>query len=262
MRRIALVCAAVCVGMTAAVAWGHSIAVRPSTRHTSRVHFKRLPHSSGSLRKTPQWWAKPTKRKKKATKSKATMTASLVNTRAASATTSSALFGDQQVESAVDNNQAGLAEAFPFKNSTAGQATSIDVYLDSHSKASTVLAGIYADSNGHPGALLGSGTLSSPKAGAWNALSISGTAVSASKTYWLAVLGKGGTMYFRDRASGPCSSENSRQSTLNSMPSTWSSGAQWSTCPISAYVTGTTNSASAPPPSSHDDYDRLVDHHD
>ena len=250
MRRIALVCAAVCVGMTAAVAWGHSIAVRPSTRHTSRVHFTRLPHSSGSLRKTPHWWVKPTKPKKKATKSKATMTASLVNTQAVSATTSSALFGDQQVESAVDNNQAGLAEAFPFKNSTAGQATSIDVYLDSHSKASTVLAGIFADSNGHPGALLGSGTLSSPKAGAWNALSISGTAVTASKTYWLAVLGQGGTMYFRDRASGPCSSENSHQSALKSMPSTWSSGARWSTCPISAYVAGTTSSASAPPPSS------------
>jgi hypothetical protein len=112
-----------------------------------------------------------------------------------------------------------------------------------------VLAAIYADRSGHPGALLASDTLSSPKAGAWNTLPISATTVSSSKSYWIAVLGKGGKMVFRDRASGPCESVGSSQTSLASMPSAWSTGEQWSTCPVSAYVSGTAAAViSSPPP--------------
>ena len=239
MRRIALVCAVLCMCTTAAVAWGRSVSVRPAASHSShKTHRKAKKHSTAKKSST--------KSSSKKTTAKGTASSNVASTTAANPV----LFGNQTVESSTDNNDAGLAEAFPFSGHVSGTAHSIDVYLDSHSTARTVLAALYSDSSGRPGSLLASDTLSSPKAGAWNALPISATSVSASKSYWLAVLGKGGTMYFRDRASGACQSVNSSQTGLSAMPSTWSNGAQWSTCPVSAYVSGTATAvlSSAGPP--------------
>jgi hypothetical protein len=155
-----------------------------------------------------------------------------------------ALFGDQQVESTADNNQGGLAEAFPVSGQVTGTARVINIYLDSHSTATTVMAAIYANRYGQPGILLASAKLSSPRAGAWNSLPITATAVSGSTSYWIAILGRGGTIYFRDRTSGPCTSENSRNTGLTSLPTTWTGGSQWSTCPVSAFVAGTASAVS------------------
>jgi hypothetical protein len=243
MRRIALVCAVLCLCTTAAVAWGHEVASHPAPGHGSRSHHaKPRTHKRGSRHGATK---KSTKKPTRSTFSRKT------SSHAASATTDPALFGDQTVESTADNNKSGLAEAFPFAGHINGTARSINVYLDSHSTATSLLAAIYADNNGQPGSLLAGGKLSSPKAGAWNALPISATSVSASKSYWLAVLGKGGMLYFRDRPSGPCQSLNSRQTSLAAMPSAWVSGSQWTTCPVSAFVAGTAKpvTTSANPPS-------------
>jgi hypothetical protein len=239
MRRIALLCAVLCLCTTAAVAWGRSVSVRPAASHSShKTHHKAKKHPTA-------------KKSSKKSSSKKTTAKATASSNAATTAADPVLFGNQTVESSTDNNQAGLAEAFPFSGHISGTAHSIAVYVDSHSTARTVLAALYADSSGRPGSLLASGTLASPKAGAWNTLPISATTVSASKSYWVAVLGKGGTMYFRDRASGPCQSVNSAQTGLSAMPSAWSNGSQWSTCPVSAYISGTATavlSSSGPTP--------------
>ncbi len=245
MRRIALVCAVLCLCMTAAVAWGHEVASHPGASLSSRSH-----HAKPRAHKRPRHKASKSTTKK-STKANAPNKTSSNTTTAASAAADPALFGDQTVEPTGDNNKSGLAEAFPFTGHINGTARSIHVYVDSHSTASTVLAAIYADNSGQPGSLLASAKLASPKAGAWNALPISATSVSASKSYWIAVLGKGGTLYFRDRPSGPCTSMNSQQTGLASMPSAWASGSSWTTCPVSAFVAGTATATttSANPPS-------------
>ena len=141
------------------------------------------------------------------------------------------LFGDQNVETGLDSNSAGWAEAFPFTDTTTGSAQSITVYVDSHSRAGTLIAGLYSDHNGHPGTLLASGTNTSPASAAWNTVTIASTAVTSGTKYWVTLLGKGGTLYFRDRSNGSCRSENSAQSSLTALPSTWKTGPTWKTLP-------------------------------
>ncbi|HEX3688932.1 MAG TPA: hypothetical protein VHV28_04520, partial [Solirubrobacteraceae bacterium] len=241
MRRIASLCAVVCLGTTGgAVAWGHTIAKHPAAGHTTRSRkATSRPRSRGPRHKTT------TKQSKSSSPTSQTSTQSPA---ASNASSDPALFGNQRIESSADNNQSGLAEAFPFAGHTGGTARAVNVYLDSHNRASTIVAAIYSDNHGQPGSRLATGSLSSPKAGAWNAVPISAASVASSKSYWIAILGKGGTAYFRDRSQGPCQSINSHQARLTSLPSTWTSGTRWTTCPTSAYVTGTVKAtiASAP----------------
>jgi hypothetical protein len=157
------------------------------------------------------------------------------------------LLGDQSIESLADSNDPGQAEAFPFVAGSSGTAGTVSVYVDSHSSASAVLVGLYTDVNSHPGSLLGDGSTSSPVAGAWNSITVGSASVVAGNTYWVTVLGVGGTMVFRDSDAGSCSSITSAQSGLSSLPAAWSSGSSWPTCSLSAYVSGTTTT---PPPSS------------
>ncbi len=160
------------------------------------------------------------------------------------------LFGDQTIESGRDAKASGLAEAFPFSNPAAGTTASIDVYVDSTNVAKTLVAGLYSNRNGHPSSLLARGSVSSPTAGAWNAVPIGTASVSAGHTYWIAVLGTGGTLALRDRATGSCTSETSSQTALTALPSTWKTGSRSSSCPVSAYVNGYLAVTVAPPTNS------------
>jgi hypothetical protein len=166
------------------------------------------------------------------------------------------LLGNPSVASSQDNDLAGLAEAFAFSASDSGDAQSISVYVDGDSSASGLDVGLYADNRGHPGDLLASGSDSDPTAGGWNDVTLdSNPTLSSGSTYWLAVLGTGGQLDFRDVAdpgTGGCS-ENSQQSSLASLPPGWTTGATWPTCSLSAYVngtacSGTVCSAEAPAP--------------
>ncbi len=60
--------------------------------------------------------------------------------------------------------------------SASGTLAVVNVYVDSTSAASTMMVGIYADDAGSPGTLLAQGTLLSPVAGAWNAVTLSSQA--------------------------------------------------------------------------------------
>src|SRR5579859_2024539 len=144
------------------------------------------------------------------------------------------LLGDQAIESSPDGSSAGMAEAFQTTAGSTGTLGSLTIYLDSSSRSRQIFVGLYANAAGHPGTLLVQGSISTPRAGAWNTLSVSPVSVTAGTRYWIAVLGISGTVQFRDSIGG-CTSESSAQSNLASLPNKWSSGATWSTCRLSAY---------------------------
>ncbi|MGZ4358650.1 MAG: fibronectin type III domain-containing protein, partial [Gaiellaceae bacterium] len=157
--------------------------------------------------------------------------------------------GSTTVYSSVDSNSAGQAEAFKAVSSGGGKASSIVVYVDSGSRAGALFAGLYADASGHPGSLLAQGKLSSPAGGAWNTVQLSGTpSISAGASYWIAILGSGGTFAFRDAKSGSSSnpSETASQTGLSSLPSGWKTGSTYKDGPLSAYVVGSISDGAAP----------------
>src|ERR1700730_8728477 len=144
------------------------------------------------------------------------------------------LLGSQVVQSTVDTNSSGSAEAFQATATASGTVKVLSIYLDSSSTAATLVVGLYTDSGGHPGTLISQATTSPLTPGAWNNIPIPGAAVTSGTKYWLAILGTGnGTLAFRD-GSG-CTSENSLQTNLTALPSTWSSGAVYPSCPLSGY---------------------------
>ena len=146
------------------------------------------------------------------------------------------IIGNQAVESYLDKNPAGRAEAFPATANSTASVGIISLYLDQTSGSGPVMVGLYADNSGHPGTLLGQGSTSNPVAGNWNQIAIAASSLSAGKKYWIAVLGTQATSpYFRDRQTTACHSETTPQSTLTALPATWSTGTVWNTCYVSAY---------------------------
>ena len=89
------------------------------------------------------------------------------------------LAGDQSIEPKGDFNAPGVAEAFKTTAAASGTLTKLTVFVDSTNTATTIAAALYADSGGHPGALLAQGTLNAPTAGAWNDVTVPGAAVTA-----------------------------------------------------------------------------------
>lgn len=217
MRRMSLICAVVFTCATAAVAGGAIAKVAGhGHHHVAKSHHSKTRH-------------RPKHRRHRASRSSGT---------------DPVLFGDRTVESGVDENAPGTAEAFPYMAALTGQAQSIAVYVDSHNTATTLIAGVYTDHGGAPGSLITQARLRSPQAGAWNTISVPSAPVTDGQRYWIALLGRGGHLSFRDRTGGPCDSQTSRQSALSTLPAGWQSQTRWNTCPASAYVGGTATPAS------------------
>jgi hypothetical protein len=147
------------------------------------------------------------------------------------------LFGNQTIETSVDSNANGKAEAFQTTATATGSLTSITFYLDTSSTASKVYVGLYSNgSTGHPQTLLTQGSTTQPIKGAWNTIAVPAAAVNSGTSYWIGILGTtSGKMYFRDRSRGTCKSESSSQSSLTSLPATWITGSAYTDCPVSAY---------------------------
>jgi len=147
------------------------------------------------------------------------------------------LLGDQTIAPKSDSNPAGSAEAFKTNATASGTVATLTVYVDTGSTATSLVAGLYADAAGKPGALLGAGTLTSPAAAAWNTVALTtGVSVTSGTAYWIALLGPSGTLRFRDHCcSGGSASVASAQSNLSSLPVTWSGSATFSDGPLSAY---------------------------
>jgi hypothetical protein len=149
------------------------------------------------------------------------------------------VIGDKALESSVDYSTQGTAQAFQTVPQKSGVVTTVQVYLDASSTATQLVAGIYKDNNGHPGALVAQGTKSTLKAGAWNSVPIPVASVTAAQPYWIAILGSKGQIKFRDRLGSVAGKlEISASSTLTSLPGTWITGLVYSNGPISAYGLG------------------------
>ncbi|MGA9208607.1 MAG: DUF4082 domain-containing protein [Terriglobales bacterium] len=151
------------------------------------------------------------------------------------------LLGDQNIESTLDSNAAGRAQAFATTAGSNGVLNSLSLYVDSTSTASQVALGLYNDSSGHPSLLLTQGVFT-PQAGVWNTVSVPPVAVVSGTPYWIAVLGLGsGRPYFHDTMTG-CTSEGSSSGALAALPVVWSTGGIWTACALSAY--GSTSDSS------------------
>jgi Tfp pilus assembly protein PilV len=144
--------------------------------------------------------------------------------------------GNTLVESNLDSNTVGRAESFFTTATASGTINSLTVYLDSTSASTNLVVGLYADSGGHPGTLLSQASSSSLINGAWNTITIPPIFVVSGTNYWISILGTaGGVPRFRDRSGGPCNSETSSSTTLSALPSTWTTGTIFTTCPLSAF---------------------------
>lgn len=152
----------------------------------------------------------------------------------------SVLLGSQTIVSGRDYDSAGTAEAFQATATAAGTLSTITVYVDTSSAATTLYAGVYADAGGAPGSLLSMGSLSSPATAAWNKVNVSDASITSGGKYWIAVLGTGGTLRFRDQSSGTCQSQTNKTTGLTQLPAMWSVGTTYRDCPVSAYGSGST----------------------
>jgi hypothetical protein len=164
--------------------------------------------------------------------------------------TAGVLLGSTAVQSGLDTNPAGLAEAFAFTATTSGSSSSLNIYLDKTSTARQVTVGVYTDAGGNPGKLLTTGATTKLAAGTWNAVTVPTVHITAGMRYWISVLTPvgAGTIKFRDVASGGGGTVTSKVATLTAMPTTWSSGSSWGNSPLSAYLTVASGTAPAPAP--------------
>ena len=147
------------------------------------------------------------------------------------------LLGDTKIEGNRDSNPAGVAEAFQYTALAGGTLTKLYVYIDSANTATQVIVGVYTNTTANnPGTLLTQVTLTSPQKGAWNAIAVPATSITAGQKYWIALLGPvgAGTVQFRDVGSGG-KAQASAQTNLTALPPTWSPGATYNNAPMSAY---------------------------
>ena len=144
------------------------------------------------------------------------------------------LLGDQNVESTLDSNPGGTAQAFQTTANASGTLNSLNLYVDPATTVGQAAIGLYSDSSGNPSTLL-TQAIFTPQAGVWNSVSLTPVAVVAGTRYWIAVLGLGsGSIYFHE-ADNPCTSDGSSSSVLTSLPALWSTGGTAAACTLSAY---------------------------
>ena len=151
------------------------------------------------------------------------------------------LLGDQAVEAKVDQNSAGVAEAFQTTATAGGTLSKLTLYVDASSTASRILAGVYADNANSPGSLLAQGSISTVANGAWNDIPLPGGQITSGTKYWIAILAPSGTIRYRDRCCGGRGTQPSVTHAvggLGALPASWTVGARYSDGPMSAYGSG------------------------
>jgi hypothetical protein len=152
------------------------------------------------------------------------------------------LVGNNNIQTASDSNTAGDAEAFKYTAASSGTSGNLSLYV-AGGTATSIKVGLYSDNNGHPGNLLGSGTINSPTISAWNSTTLSPSVnISSGTIYWIAFVGIGGSTGYRDQATGNCS-ESYSTAGQTTLPATWASGTSWPSCQLSAYITAASSSS-------------------
>ena len=149
--------------------------------------------------------------------------------------------GDTNVESTPASLLAGTAQAFKITPATSQTLADIQVYLDAGSSATKLQVAIYTSTtDGHPRSLWGSvGILTALQAGAWNSASLYPLSLSAGQSYWIVILGTGGTLNLRGQpGTGTSVTESSASSTLTSLPNNWTTGGIATGGAVSVYGSG------------------------
>ena len=147
------------------------------------------------------------------------------------------LIGQRTVQPRRTQMGAGSARAFSAKSRGGGTVSAIAVYVDAGNRARTLAVALYRNRGCRPAARLTYGSLRSPRARRWNTVKVHRISITAGHTYWLAVLGSGGALHFRDRSVTRCTSYSSRGQ--SGMASKWKTGAASRACDVSAYALGT-----------------------
>jgi glucose/arabinose dehydrogenase len=155
------------------------------------------------------------------------------------------LGGADVIGSHTSRSDAGHGETYRFTAARSGAANALRLYLDASSTASKVVLGLYGELAGEPAALLGTGTITAPRAGEWNAAQLATPVpLVAGTNYWFALLNPAdatGTLAWRDRAGGTGGPERGSAShTLTALPAVWAIGGRWSDGPVSGTVWGST----------------------
>jgi hypothetical protein len=170
------------------------------------------------------------------------------------------LLGQRTIRPTMGQAAQGQARAFSFKAGMTGEASSIHVYVDARNRARKLVVALYTNSGCRPRSRVTRGSLAMPvagrrrhrhsgrAAGTWLVVKVRPAVITSGHTYWLVVLGGGGTLRFRDRSSRPCKSQASEQRHMTSLPRSWRSGTSVGACAISAYVAGTRFGATENPP--------------
>lgn len=149
------------------------------------------------------------------------------------------IMGDQTIEPALAYKPQGTALAYKATPQKTGAVTTVQVYLDAGSTATQLVAGIYKDNNGHPGALVAQGKLSLLKSGVWNSVSIPVVPVTAAQPYWIAVLGAKGQIGFRNIVGSAAGLiETSASTRLTTLPATWTRSTIQANSAMSVYGLG------------------------
>jgi hypothetical protein len=147
------------------------------------------------------------------------------------------LLGNSAVGSQRDYVLAGRSRAFRFRAIAPGFVAEAHIYVDRGSTASSLTIGLYSNAGGRPGTLLSTGVTDFLVPGAWNPVRMGQVELRAGMVYWLAVLGEGGVLRYREAQPGQCSSQASSQSALSALPPSWDQGKIERGCSVSAYVT-------------------------
>jgi hypothetical protein len=135
--------------------------------------------------------------------------------------------GDAVIESTPDGSSIGVVEANRFIASAGGVVSSITIYLDASNRATSIALGLYSDGQGAPASLIASGARAGVQNGAWNAVTIPTSTITAGTAYWIARLSTaGGDLVTRVN---PAATDPDRVDTRSStsLPSTFSPGASY-----------------------------------
>lgn len=135
--------------------------------------------------------------------------------------------------------RSGRALAFAIRTPTTGQINLIKIYVGAHDTATALIAGIYANNSGRVGRRLSSGNLRHLRRGAWNAVHIPHVAVKSGRTYWVAVLGRHGSLVLHDRTARACTSYTSAGGLLTSLPPSLHKTTKGQVCEAAAQADGT-----------------------
>ena len=102
-----------------------------------------------------------------------------------------------------------MAEAWRFTASADGPVDALNIRLERRfvtrrlsTPSARLIAGVYANANGRPGALLGKGTIANFDHRAWNTVPIPAVDLDEGGTYWIAVMSRGEAITLKTHGGG------------------------------------------------------------